>query len=265
MDLRTCSLWVVLITAPPLHASPRSEPSADAETAKDAAYEAFAVSDYETAIREYKRAYRLSNDPRIFYNLALSHRKRFLLEGTRADAVEARDYFYRFAELVDPSSVGVAEERAQLEKMITLARGYVRELEQELARAPITADRDAKPPRVRDEIVAPTRPSRSRPWATILLVTTGALAAGAVTTGVLALGAERDATTAFDTGDLASARTRASDADRYALVTDVIAGAAVITGGIALYLALSRGSSPRATTRATLTVSPVGAALTLRY
>ena len=37
-----------------------------------------------------KRAYLMTGDARLFYNLGLSHRKRFQLTGSHADLVEAR-------------------------------------------------------------------------------------------------------------------------------------------------------------------------------
>jgi tetratricopeptide (TPR) repeat protein len=237
----------------------------------DGAYDAFAVSDYDTAIADYKKAYRLSHDPRWFYNLALSHRKRFQLAGALSDATEARDYFSRFIELVDPDAPEHAADRTRLEKTIVLARGYVAELDKTLAAPPRPQPQPqpqerepqlASPP----ERVPPHDAQRPRRWGHVLLVTAGALAVGGGTTGVLALQRERESADALESGDILGARASGIAADRYALATDILLGAALVSGGLGLYLALS-GDEPADGASVALGVTPsqFSASLTVRY
>ncbi|HEU0033278.1 MAG TPA: hypothetical protein VFQ53_21745 [Kofleriaceae bacterium] len=219
-----------------------ADPAADAAQEKDAAYQAYGVSDYDAAIVHYKTAYRLTADPRLFYNLGLSHRKRFELRGDRSDAVEARDYFRRFLELVEPAD----GDRERIEQTRALARTYEVEMATAIARL------DARPP-------APTPARRGKLW----LISAGALAVAGSVTGVLALRAESDAEDANAIGDVEAVAARGRAADRYALATDVLLGGALVAGGIGLYRALSKpeASPPRTT----WLVSPAGIAVRVRY
>lgn len=104
------------------------------------------------------------------------------------------------------------------------------------------------PPPPRDPVVPPPPPAeRQVPWA--LWAVTGVLAAGAVTTGVVALGAASDLDAAkgrFDVGDdeLDRASTKAKT---FAIVTDVLLLATVVTGGISLYLSIDGARTPKVT------------------
>jgi tetratricopeptide (TPR) repeat protein len=238
---------LVVATCPVVAAAPP-----EAEQAKETAYQAYGVSDYDTAIAEYKKAYRLTSDARLFYNLGLSHRKRYQLKGERADAVEARDYFHRFVELLDPSEPEHAAERERLEQMRALARTYIAELANELAR---------RPPLETEQRGEPTHGR----WRNILLITAGAFAITGGVTGVLALKYQGDANDANFTGDVDVARSDGNAANRFALATDVLLGAAIVSGGIGLYLAVSGSSSSKRRDRVTFSASPAGAALTVRY
>ncbi len=100
----------------------------------------------------------------------------------------------------------------------------------------------AKPAGVGEQpMPMPERSSSALPIA--LWVGAGVLAAGAVTTGVLALGASSDLSDerAKQTGG--TTRTKLDDLESktssLALVTDILAGAAIVTGGIALYVTLT--------------------------
>ncbi len=75
-------------------------------------------------------------------------------------------------------------------------------------------------------------------------VVTGGLAAGAVVTGILALGASGDLKTQRTSGtatrdDLGTAK---SKTQTLALVTDILTGCAVVSGGITLYFTIAGGS-----------------------
>jgi tetratricopeptide (TPR) repeat protein len=239
--------FALSVASHPVAAAP-----AEAEQAKEAAYQAYGVSDYDTAIAEYKKAYRLTSDPRLFYNLGLSHRKRFQLEGNRADAVEARDYFHRFVELLDPADPEHAAERERLDQMRTLAKTYMVELANELARRPPL------------DVAPRGQPTHGR-WRNILLITAGAFAVTGGATGVLALKYQRDANDANFVGDVDDARSDGNTANRFALATDVLLGAAIVSGGIGLYLTLSGSSPSKRRDGVTFSASPVGASLMVRY
>jgi hypothetical protein len=112
------------------------------------------------------------------------------------------------------------------------------------------ANADGTPPKAADG-TASTSPSdgRSSTLPIALWIGAGVLAAGAVTTGVLALGASSDLSDerAKQTGG--TTRTKLDDLESktatLALVTDILAGAAIVTGGVALYVTLT--SKPRQT------------------
>lgn len=103
---------------------------------------------------------------------------------------------------------------------------------------------------------------------TIGWVLTAGLAAGAATCGILALGASGDLQTLRD--EAGSTRDELDDAQSktqtLALVTDVLGAAAVVAGGVSLYLTLSSPSGSDASDAApkegaTLRVRPTGSGL----
>jgi hypothetical protein len=227
----------------------------EAQQAKDAAYKAFELSDYDTAIDEYKHAYRLTNDARLFYNLGLSYRKRYQLKGNHADLVEARDYFQRFVTLITPATPADASEHDRLDKMRALAHDYIDELQRELDRASLQQAEPAAPHQ--------STPERGR-TPMILFIGSGVLLVGGSITGVLALRYDRDARDAKALGDVDGTNAFGDKAKLYALATDAMFGTAIVAGGIGLYLALRH---PRTSDhqRVSVSVSPVGAALSVRY
>jgi tetratricopeptide (TPR) repeat protein len=277
-----------LVAARPVAAGPRDARSA--RVAKDAAYKAFELSDYDTAIDEYKKAYSLTRDPRLFYNLGLSHRKRFQLKRDHADLVEARDYFHRFMKLLDPSSRAYSKDRVRLKKMRKLAQTYLEELESELDKpvepppapdpapppapdpapppAPDPASSPSGPPVPALEVHERARPPERGPTGTVLLVTASMFGVGAGITGVLALREQRAARDADAIGDVGSSNTHGDNAKRYALVTDVAVGTAIVAGTIGLYLVLRQpAASPSRSSRhaVSISASPFGASLLVRY
>jgi hypothetical protein len=103
---------------------------------------------------------------------------------------------------------------------------------------------------------------------TVGWVITAGLAAGAATCGILALGASGDLQTLRD--EAGSTREELDDAqgktESLALVTDLLGAAALVAGGVSLYLTLSGPSdeTPKdetAPSAATLRVRPLGAGL----
>jgi hypothetical protein len=113
---------------------------------------------------------------------------------------------------------------------------------------------------------APVEEPRHAPWFAWTL--TGAFAAGTAVTGVLALKAhsDQDATKnrlGVTESDLSAANSKVS---HLALVTDILLGATVVTGGISLYLTL-RSPSPSnpITDQARLTILPGGVAARIPF
>jgi hypothetical protein len=96
----------------------------------------------------------------------------------------------------------------------------------------------------------PTTPAPQRSSTPLLVAwsATGVLAAGAVVTGLLSLSASNELKDAKARPDPAAddLSSSASRAQTLALVTDVLTAAAVIAGGISVYLTISRSSSDRA-------------------
>ncbi|WP_437756566.1 hypothetical protein [Sorangium sp. So ce1389] len=80
------------------------------------------------------------------------------------------------------------------------------------------------------------------PW-----IATGALAAGAAVSGVLALGASADLEDELEAipGDAQAIKRERSRTATLALTSDLLTGAAVLVGGISLYLTLAGGGSER--------------------
>ena len=233
-----------------------ASPTADVEIAKDTAYKAFEISDYDTAIAQYKRAYLLTSDPRLFYNLGLSHRKRFQLTGSHADLVEARDYFHRFVELLDPDDPTRAAERERLVQMRELARSYITELDAQIAAHPAAP---RPPPLVTTTVIAPPPQHESRRWGPIVLAGAGALTLGGGVTGVLALQYNGEASDARKLGEIDRTNTLGDKAHRYAIASDVMFGGALVAGAVGLYLMLAPHDAPPS--RIGLVASPFGIAL----
>jgi hypothetical protein len=88
---------------------------------------------------------------------------------------------------------------------------------------------------------------RSRTLPIVLWVGTAALVAGAATTGILALGASSDLSDERAKPAGGTTRTKLDDMESktatLALVTDILGAAAIVTGGIALYVTLTSKSS----------------------
>jgi len=95
------------------------------------------------------------------------------------------------------------------------------------------------------------------PW--IAWGVTGALAAGTLTTGIIALGAHSDQTELKES--MGASRAELDDADSkvqtWALVTDVLAAATVVSAGVSLYLTLKPPSGQEAV-QTTIVIQPRG-------
>ena len=93
----------------------------------------------------------------------------------------------------------------------------------------------------------PAAESKSSALPAVLWIGSGALLAGAVVTGIVALGKSSDLSD--ERGKPAGATSRSqlddlqSKTKTFALVTDILGGAAIITGGVALYVTLKKSST----------------------
>jgi hypothetical protein len=108
---------------------------------------------------------------------------------------------------------------------------------------------------------APQTPEVSHTGVWIGLTATGLLTAGAVITGVMALGAKSDANAKLGTfGVTQDELTKSHDkAKTLGLVTDILAGGAIVAGGVTLVVALTGSKSKPAAPSASLVMSPTRA------
>lgn len=112
----------------------------------------------------------------------------------------------------------------------------------------LDAGNAAGPSPLKIETTAPTRSSETgTPWVTIGIITTGAFVVGTAVTGLLTLSARSDLETKQkapnNIGDLDSASSKVST---MALVTDILAGAAIVAGALTAYAVITK--KPVATT-----------------
>jgi hypothetical protein len=108
------------------------------------------------------------------------------------------------------------------------------------------------------EPASATTPARSKAPVWVTLVTTGLLTGGAVTFGVLTASANTRLDRELDTfpGNKARIDDARSELKRDALLADVFAGSAVISGGFFLYFALSGGATRSTGEEKAVRVSP---------
>jgi PEGA domain len=159
--------------------------------------------------------------------------------------------------------VDVGEHRVQIElpgyvtqsQTFTLAGGDRREAHfalqaQPTVPAPARQEARRDNPQVAPPSRTPTPSSQRSPWVGVGWASTGVLAAGALVSGALGASAAGDlrelrGTAGTSRSALDQAQTRASSR---LLIADVLGGAALVAGGVTLYLQLSR--SPRETAAA---------------
>lgn len=262
------------------------EQEREANTHFQRAVQLYAETDYRAALVEFKRAYEIAPHVTVLYNIgqayyqlqnyaeALTTFERFLAEGGtthRADVESAVAVLKTRVGRIDVTTAGPGWE-------ITIddeARGtspLAKPIAVSLGRRRVTATKAGEAPQVRTvDVVAgdtvavafgappakraaePAAPAKPEGGSSALLVvgwaTTGALAASAVVTGILASSASSDleaARGAFP-ADKADVDAKADKTTTLAIVTDVLAGSAIVLGGISLYFTLKpRSSAPAA-------------------
>ncbi len=258
---------------------PTPAPSADAALHFRRGTELYEDGDFSGALIEFRRAYDMAPNSRVLYNIgqasyqlqnyaaALAAFERYLAEAgnqvsaerrkeVEADVAKLRN---RIAKLVvrtnvdgadvavddvsigktpfvQPAIVSAGRRKITVSKdgydsavhFVELAGGDAGDVQVDLAPRRLSTPRE------------PSRPGELPLWAPWAV--TGALGAATAVTGVLALGAssdlrDRQATFGETPESLQAAATRTTT---YALVTDVLLGATVVSGGISLYFTLSR-------------------------
>ena len=250
----------------------------------------FNEADYAGALAEFKKAHEIAPNAAVLYNIGQTHFQlrayaaalltfeRYLAEGGAAsehraeaeanvetlrsrvgkidvvapdgsevtldDDVIGRTPLPPILAAVGRRKVVVFKDGQQQLRFAEVSAGETVRLEIKLAgdAARAGAEGPLAPPPAATRSIAPT----------VMWITTGALAAGALTTGIVALGAASDlsderAKPAGETtrGKLDDLESKTST---LALVTDILAGAAIVSGGVALYLTLT--SKPSAAGRA---------------
>jgi len=95
-------LLVVLPTAA------TAQPSPEAERAFREGEASFRLGHYSEAITAFETAYRLSNAPKLLYNIAQAYRRRFDIQGDPTDLRRARDLYQSYLQL-DPATNKRAE------------------------------------------------------------------------------------------------------------------------------------------------------------
>ncbi len=144
--------------------------------------------------------------------------------------------------------VAAAAGRPAVTRVIDVAGGDRVELSLEIpdahAQQAVSAGpRLVAPSREQPRVAKDRAPRRERSVPVLPWIATGALAAGAAVTGVLALGASSDLDTELGAfpGDAPAIERERTRTATLALTADLLAGAAVIAGGVALYLTVAGG------------------------
>lgn len=240
-------------------ASRADPPDRAVQAHKQAAHKAFRLGRYQAAARHFKRAYALSDDPRLLYNIGLTHMHLGQVRQRRRDLVQARDFLRRFLALVPAGSGDTVAERRRLARVRRRARAHLEEIAGLLTRPPFSSRSRATPaasrpapshPRPDARTPADRRPERSSgPGVTSWVLYGVAAAAGiaGVTTGVLALDRAADSDELATRGDGPGANSAADAADRLALSTDIVfgVGAAALIGAVLTHLLLPRERAVR--------------------
>jgi tetratricopeptide (TPR) repeat protein len=227
----------------------------EAAQRRQAANTAFELGEYERAIEEFKAAYELDPDPRLFYNLGLSHMKQYDLKGRHEDSVQARDYFKRFLALVP--ATGPRKQRRQIEKLRNMAEQHASRLAilaeqrgsavvepQPTATATVTQSSTAAASlaqKLEPEPAPRIVPSPPQPEAepinvvsTAFYAGAGAAVVGAIVTGIFAQRSSDAANRAALQRDFASANRSSERARSFALATDALLVGALVSAGFGL-------------------------------
>ena len=100
------AITFVLLLALPRTAA--AQPSPEAERAFRDGEASFRLGHYSEAVTAFENAYRLSNAPKLLYNIAQAYRRRFDIQGDPTDLRRARDLYQSYLQL-DPATDKRAE------------------------------------------------------------------------------------------------------------------------------------------------------------
>jgi len=269
---------------------PASEPASTREMKEHfkRGVELFDEADYKLALIEFERAYSLSSSYKILYNIgqvqsqlgqyanAFRSLERYLAEGGDRVSADRRAEVERDKATLksrtalltvrgtngadismDGEPLGktpitslrvnagehrIVSRKAEFvaqEQHVVFAGGDVAQLDFSLVAVPVQLSQ---------------RPDR-RPAAWVTWAGAGVLGAGAAVTGLMALNSASELKSMRDTVG-SSAADRANEADKartLSIVSDVLLGAAVVTGGIALYLTFKKPSAEQSARNVRLT------------
>lgn len=297
----TLMVAVSVLHLPTAHAQQRADDAGneDLGEARQRYERALELSDegnYEGALYEFQRAYKLKPTYRLLYNLgvvsvatrdyvrAIDYYTRYLVEGdgkieparttevkSQLERLKGRIGKLRITVTVAGADVTIDDVslgKSPLPNELTVNAGRRKITATIVGYAPATALVELVGNETRAVMLAPVRsstttivdrPSRPIPW--IGWVATGALAVGATTTGVLALRARGSYNETVGTvgasGDDVSSDYRTMRS--LSITSDVLIGATVIAAGVALYLTLKKPTvgTSRVARHSVFTTSPL--------
>lgn len=234
-----------------------AEPTAAELT--DQAYERYQAGDYPTAVSLYMKAYNLSVDARILFNVAQIYDKKV------QDRELALEYYRRYLksttaepELVKKATERVTELQRQQEELSKPAPTAS-------AAVTATASAAATTTSTATPTATPTVRTESRPvW--IGYGTAGVLAVGAAITGALALSGSGEVSRGAYAGSTPPADLRAT-ADRtgtLAVTTDVLIGGAAVAAVVTLIVHIASPKSG-SEVKSALRPAPAGAGVMWRF
>ncbi|MBK8259072.1 MAG: hypothetical protein IPK82_41245 [Polyangiaceae bacterium] len=242
---------VLALFSPALSGSTAHAADPTAAELTDQAYERYEAGDYPTAVSLYMKAYNLSVDSRILFNVAQIYDKKV------QDRELALEYYRRYLKstTTEPDLVKKATERVtELQRQQDDLKSKTLPTATASATAAPGPTSTAAPSVLSSSTTAPTAaPPPSRPvW--IGYATAGVLAAGAVVTGALALSASGDVSKGVYTGTTVPAdlTSTADKARTLGVTTDVLIGGAVVAAAVTLIVHLSspsRGSESKSAKR----------------
>ena len=203
-------------------------------------------SDYDNALREFKAAYDLSKRPELLLNIATVYERM----GRAQDAVDALTLFLQ-ENPNHPQHATIQQRIENLKKRVSQAPDAGAAV-QDAAPAQPPAPIESAPPQAPPPPAPATESGPNRVPAFIALGVGGAAAIGAVTFGLMAKSKFDDAKS--------DCKPNCTDAtvdkiERFALVSDILSGVAIVGVGIGTVLLLTAGSSQE---------KPAGAAPALR-